>query len=211
MKFREWLLDEINKGLARQFIQQRPNLPKYVAKQILQNRVAPLFKNRLDATAPTVMMAQQSPQPNVTTKPTYSTMSGIYGDKSVSSLADQNGWKLQVIEVHPLHFTQDTIQAFLNHQFGMSPMLSKAVRGHDQRMATQATLASKRGEGGNEPIIVVREGDKLKMQEGWHRLYSYLMNYSAPPEEKDKIQQGQTQNLDFMAWKPVKIKAYVGG
>ena len=209
MKFKKWIIEELNKGLVRQFKQQQPNLPNYVAKQVLQNRVAPLFNKTVNSMSPTISMnttnAQIAMSPGAYSKP-----SDMFQDKTVTTIGNNKNWKLQVIEVHPLHFDQETIQSFLSHQFGSSPILSK-VKNHDIRMQTQSDLASQRGQGENEPIIVVRNGDKYKMEEGWHRLYSYLMNYSAPPEEKQKIDSGNSHTVDLTVWKPVKIKAYVGG
>ena len=207
--------------MSRQFKSQRPNLPDYVANQVLQNRVAPLWKNTMSAkstTIPADQSANSDPLQMTITAPveinpnkaTYGSLKDMFKDSSVSSIADKNNWQLEIVDVHPLNFTQDTITSFLNHQFGSSPSLSKGVKNHDERMQTQSNLAGKRGQGKNEPIIMIREGDKFRMQEGWHRLYSYLLQFSAPPEEVQKIQNGQTQEINFSIWKPIKIKAYIG-
>lgn len=224
MKFRDFLVSEINKGLARQFQQEHPNLPKYVAKQVLQNRVAPLWRNTVVSKSPTVgwtdnrhpklkamqqTMIYSPATENDPSKPTYKSLGDMFKDNSVSSIANRNNWKLELVELHPLQFTQDTINAFLNHQFGSSPSLSKGVKNHDERMQVQSALAGERGEE-NEPIIMVREGDKYKMQEGWHRLYSYLTKFSAPPKELEKIHRGQSHTVDFNVWRPIKIRAYIG-
>ena len=224
MKFKEWIVSEINKGLARQFQQDHPNLPKYVVKQVLQNRVSPLWKNTMSAKSPTMAlnnahpklqaiqqtMAYEAPPSNNPNKPTYGSLGDMFKDNAVSSIAGKNNWVLQVVEIHPLNFTQDTIDSFLNHQFGSSPSLSKGVKNHDERMKTQTALAGERGEGENEPIIMVREGDKYKMQEGWHRLYSYLTKFSAPPEEQEKIHNGRSNEVDLTVWRPIKVRAYIG-
>lgn len=224
MKFRDFLVSEINKGLARQFQQEHPNLPKYVAKQVLQNRVAPLWRNTVVSKSPTVgwndgrhpkikalqqTMIYSPATENDPSRPTYSSLSDMFKDNSVSSIANKGNWKLELVDLHPSQFTQDTINAFLSHQFGSSPSLSKGVKNHDERMKTQAALAGERGEE-NEPIIMVREGDKFKMQEGWHRLYSYLTKFSAPPQELEKIHSGQSHTVDFNVWRPIKIRAYIG-
>ena len=57
---------------------------------------------------------------------------------------------------------------------------------------------------------MVREGDKYKMQEGWHRLYSYLTKFSAPPEEQEKIHNGRSNEVDLTVWRPIKVRAYIG-
>lgn len=226
MKFKTWI-NETNKGLVRMFRQQAPNLPKYVAKQVLQNRINPLWQNTLTAKSPTILGPtakypndQNTETPNAETqtmvygsnqkRPTYSNIKDIFGDKSVSSISGNNKWELKVIEIHPLMFTNDTIQAFLSHNFGSSPDLNNRVKNHSERMKTQSDLALTRTNGSNEPIILVKDNNKYRMQEGWHRLYSYLMQFSAPPEEKQKIENGQINQINFNAWKPVKIKAYIG-
>lgn len=222
MKFKEWMIDEINKGLARQFSQQIPNVPKYVTNQILQNRIAPLWKNTMAANAPTMSSVKAHPKiqalapttshyntPEIDSKrPTYKNPKDIYKDPAVNPLMDKN-WKLETVQIHPLSFTQQTIHSFLHHEFGTSPSLSN-LRNHAQRMVAQTVLAAERGQGNNEPILMTREGDKFHMQEGWHRLYSYLIKFSAPPEERAKIDAGRTKDVDFSLWKPIKIKAYIG-
>lgn len=234
MKFREWIkVDEINKGLTRHFRQQQPHLPRYVQNQVLQNRVAPLWRNTMASQNPTIssymgdgntpenqkLKALKAQQPTMAhhavpeadpNRRTYSNPKDIYQDDAVQSIAGSPNWKQEAISVSPLDFTQETIQSFLRHEFGSSPSLSKHVRNHDQRMQVQSGLAQSRGEGENEPIIMIRRGDKYEMQEGWHRLYSYLMRYSAPPEERAKIEGGHIDQIDLSQWKPIRINAYVG-
>lgn len=209
MKFKEWFIKEANKGLMRYFKQQRPNLPDYVAKQVLQNRIAPLWPNVVASKQPTTSPLQPTIILPNQSKPTYSNIQDMLGDESIGSISDNKNWILKVIDVHPLIFTPDTIQAFLSHQFGSSPSLNRGIKNHEERMNTQSALSAERGDQ-NEPIIVTQKGDKFKMQEGWHRLYSYLMNFSAPPEERQKIQNGKIHEVDFAVWKPVKMRAYVG-
>lgn len=210
MKFKEWMIDEINKGLARQFFSQSPNLPRYVAKQVLANRVNPLWQNVVAAHSPTIATIQPNSPNSDLKKPTHGSLSDLFGDSSVQSIAGNKNWSLKVVEIHPLNFTQDTIQAFLLHQFGASPSLTNKIKNHSQRMNTQNALAVERGQGENEPIVMVMDGDKYRMQEGWHRLYSYLLQFSAPPEELQKIQSGDSKSINLTIWKPIKIKAYIG-
>lgn len=249
MKFREWfVLQEISDGLKRQFYQQYPHLPKYVADQILQNRVGPLWNNTLAGKQPTMApmdarpqaIQQSAPQataalgsngrnffddPTGGTKPpvakqpapktfnhkypTYSRPGQIFSDPYVSRIADNDDWELKVIEIGPLDFTQNTLRQFLRNEFGSSPSQHKTIYAHAQRMQVQNKLAGERGES-NEPIILVKYGNKYELEEGWHRIYSYLLNYSAPPEELAKIQNHQIDTIDLSLWKPVRIQAYVG-
>jgi hypothetical protein len=250
MNFKEWLgLQEINKGLERNFLAQHPHLPPYVARQALHNRVAPIWNNVWAGQAPTVapvapkINVQQSnekihPQPggevmdknDVFTKPktgdetmasptgprfnpkfpVYNTPSQAYGHDFVNRIAGYKNWKEEVVSISPLNFTQNTIQNFLRHEFGSSPSMQNRVKAHDERMAVQSQLAQERGQGNNEPIILTRQGDKFEMEEGWHRLYSHLLQFSAPPEERQKVLSGQVADLDLSKWRPIKIKAWIG-
>lgn len=237
MKFRNWLeLDEINKGLQRTFIAQHPHLPQYVAKQTLYNRVAPLWKNVQAGQArtispPTVSMDRSKAPPasaqvmdknDVWTKPTakhaqefnkqhptYNTPSTMYQDPAVSNLANKQNWPLETITVTPLDFDDETISLFLRHEFGSSPSLSKHVKNHDERMTVQNQIADKVQPGKNEPIIIIKKGDKYQMQEGWHRLYAMFLK--ANPEAKAQILSGQSNNVDLTKFRPITIQAYVGG
>ena len=101
MKFKHWIIQEINKGLARQFKSQRPNLPDYVANQVLQNRVAPLWQNTMSAKSATMPINQATNdnhlKPTITApitknpnKATYGNLGDMFKDTSVSSIADKN-------------------------------------------------------------------------------------------------------------------------
>jgi hypothetical protein len=252
MKFKDWFeLQEINKGLQRTFIAQNPHLPRYVAKQVLQNRVAPLWKNVWAGQAPTTNIdirkvlrnnqappasaevmdkndvftktkaqkASQAPTaaptatrpPNFNGKhPVYPSPSAMYQDPAVRNITGNQNWKEEILDISPLDFSEETIQHFLRHEFGSSPSLSRHVKNHDDRMNVQSQLAQQRGQGENEPIMLTKKNGKYVMQEGWHRLYSYLKQYSAPPEEWQKVKSGRIHEVDLARWKPIRIKAYVG-
>lgn len=220
MQFKNWLrIDEINKGLKRTFIQQHGHLPGYVANQVLQNRISPLWKKTQLALGPTtghgdVQVGTEKTQPvNRTVSgerlPYYGKMGDIYRNPSVSAITANIKWTKLTIDLHPTDFTQNTIEKFLSHEFGSSPVLGTRVKNHSQRMQTQAQLAQTRGED-NEPIIVIKIGDKYEMQEGWHRLYTYLTQYSAPPQEVEKIKNNRSNEVDLSKWKRIKVKAWVG-
>lgn len=208
MKFKEWLaVNEINKGLARTFKQQHPHLPSYVANQVLQNRMAPLWQTTSATNSPTVPDVASSGNSRMSTS--SSSVSSMFKAKSVSSIAGNKQWKMMVLDLHPTDFTEHTLDRLKGQQFGLSPVLANVVRNHQSRVDTQSKLSTERGSD-NEPIILVRVDDKYEMQEGWHRLYAYLTQYSAPPEEQAKIKNDQMEQLDFSKWKRFKIKAWVG-
>ncbi len=219
MQFKEWLnVQEINKGLVRNFRSQHPHLPDYVAKQALHNRIAPLWKRLSSGLASTMpsskddiaAQVQSDVQPSASYKTNASNPSSIYSNKSVQNIAQHKNWKEKVVRVSPLDFTKETIDAFLSHEFGSSQPLSKTVINHDERMLKQRDLADQRGQGRNEPIVMVVKNGKYQMQEGWHRLYAYFLQYSAPPQEREKIQSGRANEVDLTQWKPIQIKAWIG-
>lgn len=209
MDFKEWLkLSEINKGLQRSFGQQFPHLPDYVQRQVLFNRVSPMWRRTQAAMQPTA-----SPSGHVysgaETTTTHPELQSLYRDRRVQSIANFQNWKKEVVTLHPTDFTPTTMDQFLAHQFGSSSIMNNAVRDHRNRTMQQNALARERGEH-NEPIVMVRVGDKYEMQEGWHRLYAYFMQFSAPQEEQQKVLRGYTQMLDFSKWKPIRISAWIG-
>lgn len=253
MKFKEWFVNEINAGVARQFKQQYPYLPNYVSNQVLNNRIDPMWNKTMKQNMKTLPMKDaqnneitptnnQSPKiaktitpnnsvndtqisqnQNPALQPTinmptimpsdegnekvYGNLRDMFKDDRVDSIAKHKKWKKQVLEVHPLDFDADTVHSFFAHQFGL---FKTNVRNHEDRLKTQSKIAKKQGQGNNEPIILVINNDKYRMQEGWHRFYSYLLRFSAPQKDIRDIKQGNLEHIDLSKWKPFKINAYVG-
>ena len=119
------------------------------------------------------------------------------------------------VTVSPMSFTQETLDIFFRWKFGLNPN-DKQVRNDTERFATQGKMAAERPEGSNEPVIMIREGNKYKLIEGFHRTMSYLLsahdpNKGAPADQIRFLQQGgNVFDLDLKKWQPVKINAYVG-
>lgn len=119
------------------------------------------------------------------------------------------------VTVGPMDFTQETLDIFLRWKFGMKPN-DKQVRNDTERFATQGKMAAERPEGSNEPVIMIREGGKYKLIEGFHRTMSFLLSAhdpskGAPADQIQFLQQGgNVYDLDLSKWQQVKINAYVG-
>jgi hypothetical protein len=101
-------------------------------------------------------------------------------------------WKLEVLSVNPEDFDDNTVNAFLERDFGNID--SYLVPNDEERMKTQKRLA--KSSGMNEPIIVVRNPKgKYELIEGWHRTMSILLLGD--------------NGEDLKNWDKVKIRAFV--
>lgn len=101
-------------------------------------------------------------------------------------------WKLEVLTVNPEDFDDNTVNAFLERDFGNID--SYLVPNDEERMKTQKRLA--KSSGMNEPIIVVRNPKgKYELIEGWHRTMSILLLGD--------------NGEDLKNWNKVKIRAFV--
>lgn len=101
-------------------------------------------------------------------------------------------WKLQIIEVNPMDFTDRTVRAFIQREFG--EVDAYQVKDDKQRMDTQKKLATKGGS--NEPIIVEKtKNGKYDLIEGWHRTMATLLLGD--------------NGEDMKNWGKVKLRAFV--
>lgn len=101
-------------------------------------------------------------------------------------------WKLKIINVNPEDFTENTINAFIERDFG--DIDAYFVPKDKERMDIQRNLATTTGK--NEPIIVVKhKNGKYELIEGWHRTMSSL-----------KL---GDNGEDLKNWDKIKLKAFV--
>lgn len=101
-------------------------------------------------------------------------------------------WKLQIIQVNPEDFTENTINAFIEREFG--DIDAYMVLNDKERMEIQRELATSTGK--NEPIIVIKdENGKYELIEGWHRTMSAL-----------KL---GDNGEDLRNWEKVKLRAFI--
>lgn len=101
-------------------------------------------------------------------------------------------WKLQIIQVNPEDFSENTINAFIEREFG--DVDAYMVHNDKERMDTQRQLATSTGK--NEPIIVIKhKNGKYEVVEGWHRTMSTL-----------KL---GDNGEDLKNWDKIKLRAFV--
>ncbi|MDF2422456.1 MAG: hypothetical protein OPY06_05545 [Nitrosopumilus sp.] len=123
--------------------------------------------------------------------------------------------KPRVIEIGPLDFDENTLGLFLRWKFGFDPKDDK-VRDDSNRFDIQRQQLANRIKEDNEPVIIVKEGNKYRLLEGYHRTMTYLIwphedQPGAPPEQIEILKAGgNPQLLDFSKWSRVPIKAYIG-
>lgn len=231
MNFKEWIrreeirTDEARmKGFHRQFLQANPHLPRYVANQIYSNKLGPELSRSIKGYAaimPTVIQPQ-SPDFNdlgatVDYIPQAETPRISPGDLMNKDFLRGVQWakKPQMVELSPLDFDENTLNLFLQWKFGFSPK-DNMVRNDTERFEIQRKKLMDKINQDNEPIVLVKEGNKYRLLEGYHRTMTYLLwpqsdQPGAPPEQIQILQSGgDPKALDFSKWMRVPIKAYIG-
>jgi hypothetical protein len=161
------------KSFYNRFRKEFPNTPEYILKEFVTN----------------VLCGDDE---------SFRTIMGQYHGDPIPFLGRKiydylNGdWKLKVIEVNPEDFTDNTVNAFLERNFG--EVDAYMVQNDKERMDVQRKLATPTGK--NEPIIVIKHKDgKYEMVEGWHRVMSTL-----------KL---GDNGEDLKNWDKVKLRAFV--
>jgi len=161
------------KSFYNRFRKEFPNTPEYILKEFVTN----------------VLCGDDE---------SFRTIMGQYHGDPIPFLGKKiydylNGdWKLKVIEVNPEDFTDNTVNAFLERNFG--EIDAYMVQNDKERMDVQRKLATPTGK--NEPIIVIKHKDgKYEMVEGWHRVMSTL-----------KL---GDNGEDLKNWDKVKLRAFV--
>ena len=161
------------KSFYNRFKKEFPNTPEYILKEFVSN----------------VLCGDDE---------SFKTIMGQYHGDPIPFLGRKiydylNGnWKLKVIEVNPEDFTDNTVNAFLERNFG--EVDAYMVQNDKERMDVQRKLATPTGK--NEPIIVIKHKDgKYEMVEGWHRVMSTL-----------KL---GDNGEDLKNWDKVKLRAFV--
>jgi hypothetical protein len=161
------------KSFYNRFRKEFPNTPEYILKEFVIN----------------VLCGDDE---------SFKTIMGQYHGDPIPFLGKMiydylNGdWKLRIIEVNPEDFTENTINAFIERNFG--DVDAYMVKNDKERMDVQRKLATPTGK--NEPIIVIKHKDgKYEMVEGWHRVMSTL-----------KL---GDNGEDLKNWDKVKLRAFV--
>jgi hypothetical protein len=101
-------------------------------------------------------------------------------------------YKLKILNVNPMDFTDETIDWMVEREFGDS--IEYNIPKDKERTEFQRKIA--RADGRNEPIVVIKTKDgKYELIEGWHRTMSIL-----------KL---GDNGEDLKNWDKVKIRAFV--
>lgn len=216
LNFKEWILDEIrNKGLYRQFRNDHPNMPDYVAKDIynalrIRHMGTKAEEPGFDMKSLSSRSSDQSQSHGSSPRNMINNMKlkNISWTQSAEGLKSRNGLGGQE-GVTPMDFDDITQRRFLHRRFGMTEM--ESVPNDAMRTAKQKEIMTQRGDGGNEPVIVLHTPEGYRLMEGWHRTMNMLI--SGAPQEALQILQDENQNMnsiDFNSWNPVKIVAFIG-
>lgn len=214
MRFKDWLLHEARfKGFQRMIRQRHADWPAPVVKDLYDNRWAYAMRHATNNPmfAPTTSWSKDQPSPPQMSPPN-STASMIMQHQGLTNFE----WtpKPVVVNLTPLHFDDNTQRVFLTRRFGYE--VEPQIRDDQKRMEKQLNLLQLKGPGQNEPIIMVVNGNKYKLLEGWHRTMNYLVypprpDMGAPPDQIDLLKKnGDVRQIDFTRWRPVPIQAWIG-
>lgn len=101
-------------------------------------------------------------------------------------------WKLELLNVNPEDFSDNTVNAFLERDFGNEDAF--LVPDDKERTEIQKQIA--KGKGMNEPVIIVRDkSGKYELIEGWHRTMSALLLGD--------------NGEDLKNWDKIKLRAWI--
>jgi hypothetical protein len=230
MRFSEWLATEARlKGYRNIFNQRFPGMPKYVQNQIYNQILGPQMYQQLGISQNNTQTvdqaglprrpaaAQQSPMAqtiNYTPEPHGIQPSDMFGQRDF--LQDVS-WMPNptVLNLRPSDFDDNTISNFKRWRFGYAPD-DHAVHRDSQRFAHQRNVMQAQQPGANEPVILLRNGNRYRLIDGAHRVMPRLVsepnpNMGAAPDQVALVRDGGDINmLDLNRWRPVPINAYVG-
>lgn len=219
MNFKEWFLAQEGrfKGLKRMFDKEYSDLPKYVRDDLYNTRIG-YTMNRLlgnPALQPTVGIAIKGTGSSGYSRNTDSDIPSNVASRIFNAAAFKDfkfGKQPVLIQVGPLDFNEQCLGIMMDRLFGFRP--DERIRDDAFRMNKQRELLG--DSGNNEPVIMLKDGDKYKLLEGWHRTMSSLVfdgndAIGAPPQHIVILKQGKSLPADELKqWKKVPLKAYIG-
>jgi hypothetical protein len=123
-------------------------------------------------------------------------------------------WEELVINVDPSDFVGESLNNWISRHFGYKEygVRDDLERTDRQRGRYSTPEGAPVADGNNEPVIIVREGNKFRLIEGFHRTM-WLLLAGAPEEQRQALMDLRTdprEYLDFDPWREVPIKAFVG-
>jgi hypothetical protein len=182
---------------------------------VTQNKFSTIAADKLDVDPMSTIAAIQTTDQHPSTHevPPYrdpkTLPSAIMGDPHQNPILNARfNPKPQQVTLTPADLEDKSLARLRVIRFGMKP--SKKVNRDELRYTIQTQIADERGEGNNEPIILVRMNNgKYKLADGYHRA-SVLFLKGAPKADIPWIQQGDFSYVNFDSWRPVTMMAYVG-
>lgn len=182
--------------------EKNPNMPNYIGHDLYTHNFSYAMRNLLKNTPHS---SEGGERTNFSPIPS-NTPDRILSGRRAKEIKDVI-WpkKPTIITVTPSSFENETLSIMMHRNFGYK--ILKEIPRDSERMETQRKLANI--EGKNEPTIIVKTKNGLKLIEGWHRTMTILMQ-GAPENQLQIIKLGHHSEIDFSKWTPVKINAYVG-
>lgn len=210
MNFKEWFLQETRfKGLRRMFDKEFPDMPKYMKNDIYNGRVAYTMSKLIgddSRMAPTISVYDSSSPGFARTTDDYvpsNAPSRIFGK------APYRNYKFTpqpiTLNLSPLDFTEENIKLFLRRKFGFHSIEDEGIDNDEQR-----NILQRKNVNSQEPVILLKKGNKYHLLEGWHRVMAKLVLLGAPKEHLEKIKSGYLQPKELMQWGKVPINSFVG-
>jgi len=176
--FKEWLQESSGKNAFNRMVMQHPdyqNLHPYVRGEFVKSS----FGSAINSSANRAMNSRNAGQSTQVMQPSEFLNNSPYRNRDWS--------RPTIVQITPTMFDNQTLDWFITRCFGLRPLPD--INNDQQRMATQKSKLNQTEPGSNEPIILFQDGDKYKLQEGWHRTMNILLWQSASPEQAQILQQ----------------------
>lgn len=176
------------KALYKLFRSAFPDLPEYVANDIY-NQTSP-------GTNDTIVNAiKQGENPkdvflNYYSGATFNFVKDPGTDLTPNQLKNillRGIWKQEILNVNPANFSEHSRNRMIKRNFGVNP--------DEDPTRIQRQQSSAKGDGSNEPVIIIRTSNGLTLWEGFHRTMSIL---ALGRNGKDPLR-----------WNKIKLRAWV--
>lgn len=196
MHFKDWIYNELaGKNAYFRMVSQHPGyqtMPPHVKGEFVKSAFGPSVNSSSKKSSGNIPNQKTQPSDFLNNSPYH----GREWTKKPELLSGARGEG-----VVPSDFDEKTLDLFIQRCFGYRPL--PTIQNDASRMDTQK---KKMNPGDNEPVVILQnQGQKLRLQEGWHRTMSMLVwesdpNIGAPPE--------QIQTLQAFAKKLIDIDQY---
>lgn len=186
--FKDWIYNELaGKNAYTRMVMNHPGyqgMPSLARKEFINSSFgSAVNSSKTSKSSPPVAPLSGSSPSATSSQPSSSTTVSPSEFLDNSPYKDRNWSKPTLVDISPLSFTQETLNQLIWRCFGFRPL--PGIRDDENRTATQRNMLG----GSNQPVILFQDGNKYKLQEGWHRTMNALLwAGGAPPDQVQTLQ-----------------------